>query len=219
MKDARGTAERLTVGMKVSVTAAIGMIHALARTWRFRSIGEESMHRIRADKTPTVLTIWHGDMLPMLWYHRNQGIVVLVSEHKDGEVVARILQRLGYSVIRGSTSRGAGRALLGVVRELKDGHNVAITPDGPRGPCHKFAPGALVAAHRAGVPLIAGVPHIDRYWKLSTWDGFVIPMPFARITIAFSAATRVSAETIRDAAEEAPRVERMMEELGRIACA
>jgi lysophospholipid acyltransferase (LPLAT)-like uncharacterized protein len=165
-----------------------------------------------------VFTLWHGQMLPLLWFHRNQGVAVLVSEHSDGEIIARILEWMGYALIRGSTSRGAGRALIGLTRTLKEGNDVAITPDGPRGPRHKFAPGAVVAANRADVPIVPTVAHVDKSWTLSSWDGFVIPKPFARITIAYGPATRVTARTPREAADEAPRLEQLMSETAQAAC-
>ena len=146
-------------------------------------------------------------------------MAVLVSEHSDGEIIARILEWMGYALIRGSTSRGAGRALIGLTRTLKDGNDVAITPDGPRGPRHRFAPGAVVAANRAGVPIVPAVAHVERGWQLSSWDGFVIPKPFARITIAYGAATRVQATTPREAADEAPRLEELMAATAQAACA
>jgi lysophospholipid acyltransferase (LPLAT)-like uncharacterized protein len=219
MKDARGTPQELRFGMKLSVFAASGLIGGLARTWRYRIVNEATMLRLRSENTPILFTLWHGQMLPLLWHHRDQGVAVLVSEHKDGEVIARILDWMGYALIRGSTSRGAGRALLGIVRTLKEGHDVAVTPDGPRGPRHKFAPGSVVAANRAGAPILPTVAHIDRFWQLSTWDGFIIPKPFARITIAYGTPTVVSAETPREAAEEVPLMEQLMDEARQMACA
>ncbi|MEO5588847.1 MAG: lysophospholipid acyltransferase family protein, partial [Gemmatimonadaceae bacterium] len=165
-----------------------------------------------------LFALWHGQMLPLLWHHREEGIAVLVSEHRDGESIATVLGMLGYTLIRGSTSRGAGRALLGLVRTLRSGVDAAITPDGPRGPRHQFAAGALIAANRANAPILPIVAHVDRYWQLSSWDGFIIPKPFARVTVAYGPATMVHAETPREAAEEAPRLERIMSEALKVAC-
>jgi hypothetical protein len=158
-------------------------------------------------------------MLPLLWHHRDQGVAVLVSEHQDGELIARVLDWMGYRLIRGSTSRGAGRALLGLVRTLKEGNDVAVTPDGPRGPRHKFAPGAVIAANRAEAPILPTVAHVDRYWKLRTWDGFMIPKPFARVTVSYGDPVRVRAASPREAAEEAPAIEKLMEDAYKAACA
>jgi lysophospholipid acyltransferase (LPLAT)-like uncharacterized protein len=211
VKDSRGLSE-LSLSRRLAVLGGANFIRALSRTWRYRATGDESVSRLRAEKTPILFTIWHGEMLPLLWYHRNQGVAVLVSEHKDGEIIAQILDWMGYTTIRGSSSRGAGRALIGLVKTLRDGRDVAITPDGPRGPRHKFAPGAVVAAHRSGAPIIPTVAQVDRFWQLKSWDGFIIPKPFARITVSYGEITHVHAETPREAAEEAPRLERLMDE-------
>lgn len=157
-------------------------------------------------------------MLPLLWHHRHEGVAVVVSEHSDGEIIARILEWMGYRLIRGSTSRGADRALLGIVKTLKRGEDVAITPDGPRGPAGKFAPGAVVAANRAGAPIIPALAYVDRAWKLSSWDGFIIPKPFARITVSYGPPLRINAPTTRDAAAYAPHLEQMMGEAFAAAC-
>lgn len=218
MKDARGKRE-LSLALQASLFAGSGVIRALAATWRYRTIGDETVTKLRESRTPILFTLWHGQMLPLLWHHRNQGVAVLVSEHKDGEVIARVLGIMGYRLIRGSTSRGAGRALLGIVRTLKEGNDVAITPDGPRGPRHRFAPGAVIAANRAGAPIVPAVAHVDRYWQLRTWDGFIIPKPYARITVAYGEITHVSSPTPREAAQEAPRLEKIMADAYDLACA
>jgi lysophospholipid acyltransferase (LPLAT)-like uncharacterized protein len=217
VKDSRGAGE-LSLGDRAAVVAGATAIRALASTWRYRTIGAETLAGMRARREPVLFSLWHGQMLPLLWFHRNQGVAVLVSEHSDGELIARILEWMGYALIRGSTSRGAGRALIGLVRALRNGSDVAITPDGPRGPRHKFAPGAVVAANRADAAIVPTLAHVDSCWRLSSWDGFIIPKPFARITIAYGPATRVSADTPREAADEAPRLEQLMAETAQVAC-
>jgi lysophospholipid acyltransferase (LPLAT)-like uncharacterized protein len=217
VKDSRG-AKRLSLGEWATTVAGGNAIRALAKTWRYRVVGDEPLKRLRAEGTPILFALWHGEMLPLLWHHRNQGVAVLVSEHKDGETIAQILEWMGYALIRGSTSRGAGRALIGLVKTLKSGHDAAITPDGPRGPRHKFAPGAVVAANRSEAPILPTVAHVDRYWQLSSWDGFIIPKPFAKITVAYGPMTHVTSATPREAAEEAPRLERIMDETAQLAC-
>ena len=174
----------LPLKIRLSVLAGGQFLRALSATWRYTVIADSPVKKLREAHVPVLFALWHGQMLPLLWYHRDQGVAVVVSEHNDGEIIARILEWMGYRLIRGSTSRGADRALLGIVRTLRNGNDVAITPDGPRGPARNFAPGAAVAANRSGAPIIPAVAHVDRAWKLSSWDGFVIPKPFARITIA-----------------------------------
>ncbi|HEY3133359.1 MAG TPA: lysophospholipid acyltransferase family protein [Gemmatimonadaceae bacterium] len=194
-----------------------GVLQLLGRTWRFRLVNAEAVGRLRAAKTGFIFSLWHGHLLPLLWFHRDQGVIVLISEHRDGEVVARAAASLGFGLIRGSTTRGADRALISIGRELQAGQEVAITPDGPRGPRHKFAPGTLVAAQRAGSYIVPTVVVADRAWHLNSWDRFMIPKPFARVTIAYGTPTKVMAQTPRAAAEEGHRFEELMAETIRMA--
>lgn len=205
--------------VRLSVLGGGNVLRALSKTWRYRAINDQPVKDLRKAGTPILFALWHGQMLPLLWYHSNQGVAVVVSEHSDGEIIARILEWMGYRLIRGSTSRGADRALLGIVRTLKEGKDVAITPDGPRGPARKFAQGAIVAANRARTPIIPALAHVDRAWKLSSWDGFVIPKPFARITIAYGPPTLVEAATTREAAAQTSRFEGLMKDALDVACA
>jgi lysophospholipid acyltransferase (LPLAT)-like uncharacterized protein len=182
-------------------------VSVLARTWRYRVVNPEIWQRVRETGKPWVFVLWHGGLLPLTYWHRGRDIAVLISEHRDGEVIARVVHSWGYRTVRGSTTRGGGRALLGLIRELQQGSVVAVTPDGPRGPAQTVQPGALVAAQRAGVPVIPIVVRVDRAWQLSTWDRFMVPKPFARITIAYGDATFVADGGPRGAADDAQRFE------------
>lgn len=191
---------------RVRLVVAVGtrFLRLLARTWRFREVGREEWLARRAAGLPTIITLWHGQLLPLTVYHRNSGTAVLISEHRDGEVIARVVQAFGFETVRGSTSRGGARALLELVATLRAGRDVAVTPDGPRGPSHEYAPGALVAAHRAGAAIVGVAAHVDRAWYLRSWDAFAIPKPFARITVAYTPARFVTADSAREAAAAAP---------------
>ena len=192
-------------------------LQLLGRTWRFRTVNDEALQSLRKKGRPFIFSLWHGHLLPLLWHHRNQGVKVLISEHRDGELVARVAQSLGYGLIRGSTTRGANRALISLVRELQAGHEIAITPDGPRGPAEKFAPGALVAAQRSDCYILPVAMFARPAWRLRSWDAFSIPKPFARITVAYGKPTKVVADNARSAAEEGPRLERLMSDAVRSA--
>ncbi len=205
--------------LRMSVLTGSAALRAIASTWRFRIRGGEHLASLRAAGTPFIFSLWHGQLLPLIWHHRGQHVAILVSEHRDGELIARIARSIGYRLIRGSTTRGGGRALLALVRTLEAGTEVAVTPDGPRGPAFEFAPGALVAAHRTGAPLLPIAAHADRAWRLSSWDGFIIPKPFARVTVAYGAPVRVDAESPRGAAAQSPEFEELMSDTVRAACA
>lgn len=199
-----------SLNLRLSVLAGSGVLRALASTWRYRITGGNHLLNLRESKTPFIFSLWHGHLLPLIWHHRHQHVAILVSEHSDGELIARIAQSIGYNLIRGSTTRGGGRALLALVRALDAGNEVAVTPDGPRGPAHKFAPGALVAAQRTGAPLLPIAAHASRAWKLSSWDGFMIPKPFSTVTVSYGAPARVEAATVREAAAQSSDFEALM---------
>ena len=197
---------------KVSLTVRLGtvLIRVLATTWRFRVTNGEAIRALRSRRQPFIFAFWHGTMLPLVWLHRDQGVPVVISEHRDGEIIARIVERLGFRTIRGSSTRGAARALLGIVRELENGAEVAVTPDGPRGPARKFASGALVAAQRVGVPIVGIGVDASRTWRLKSWDRFMIPKPFSRVNVVYTTPTCVAAVSAREAEDEAPKFEALM---------
>jgi lysophospholipid acyltransferase (LPLAT)-like uncharacterized protein len=202
---------------RLTAFAGRALLRALAATWRIRIRNREATDELRAGGTPIVFAFWHGDMLPLLWQHRDEGVAILISSHRDGEIIARTAQSFGFRTVRGSSSRGAGRALLGLVRELEAGREVAVTPDGPRGPAGRFAPGALVAAHRAGCPIVPVAVHAASAWRLKSWDRFLIPKPFTRVTVAYGPPTWVQASSARDASEEARRFETLLADAGALA--
>jgi lysophospholipid acyltransferase (LPLAT)-like uncharacterized protein len=187
-----------------------GFLNVLARTWRIRVVNGEHVLKLRASGLPFIFALWHGHLLPLLWHHRDEGVKVLISEHRDGEIVARAAESLGYGLIRGSSTRGADRALIALVRELQAGREVAITPDGPKGPAGKFAPGALIAAQRSSSFILPVAASASRSWRLKSWDRFMIPKPFARVTVAYGPPTKVLATNPRAALEEAPRFEKLL---------
>ena len=160
-------------------------IKTLAATWRIRESGLEQW------KPPFIFVLWHSRILPLLALHKREGIVLLVSRHRDGEYLADLAQGWGYSSVRGSTQRGGEVGLLGIVRALQGGAVVAMTPDGPRGPRERVQPGAIAAAQHAGVPLIAAGARTASAWYLSSWDRICIPKPFAAIDVRYSAPIRI----------------------------
>ena len=200
---------------RVRWAARIGsfLVRALASTWRLHVTNAETHERLRRTGQPLIFAFWHGTMLPLLWRHRNTGVAILISEHGDGEIIARIAHSLGYRSVRGSSSRGGERALLGTARALEEGQDVAFTPDGPRGPRESFAPGALVVSQRTGAPIVLIAVDAPRAWRLSTWDGFLIPKPFARVTIGYADPERVEAPDARAAAAQAPLWQQRLREL------
>ena len=161
------------------------LVRLLASTWRFEEMNAAPWRALRTDGKPFIFALWHGHLLAQTWLRRREGITVMISEHRDGEIIARLVESWGYRTVRGSTSRGAGRALLGMVRELQSGKEFAITPDGPRGPAGEAAPGVLLASQRAQVPIVTMRSEVSRTWRLGSWDRFMIPKPFARVRVIY----------------------------------
>ncbi|MGI8844370.1 MAG: lysophospholipid acyltransferase family protein [Gemmatimonadaceae bacterium] len=197
-----------------SVRAGAVLLRLLARTWRFREIDGEYMRGMRRRGEPYIAVLWHGELLPLLWWHKNQGVALLISEHGDGEIIARVARSIGYELVRGSSSRGADRALLELIRVVSSGRAIGITPDGPRGPEHTFAAGALLVSQRSRAPIILVRASASRSWRLRSWDRFVIPKPFARVTVAYAEPQTVVADSARDAAAQAPRFQEALLSLG-----
>ncbi len=211
----RDDAPRKGVGgwrLRWTVTLGVLMLRALAITWRLEVRRGEFRERCLRAERAFIYALPHGHLLPLLWYHRAQGVSIVISEHRDGEIIAQVAERLGYGTVRGSTTRGAARALLGVIHELEDGHPVAFTPDGPRGPAGSFAPGTVVASQRSGCPILPVAAAASRAWRLRSWDRFLIPKPFARITMAYGEPTVVATASARDAVNEVPRFQRLLAE-------
>lgn len=168
------------------VTAAVAALGSLAATWRVEVHGDR--HRAAIAGGPFLFALWHHALLPLLWHHRQRGIALLISQHRDGELVARAAQDLGYRVIRGSSTRGGGAAFRGVLRMLDRGIPVAITPDGPRGPDRVVKPGIVRAAHLAGVPILPVSAEAGRAWRAASWDRLLIPQPLSRVRVAYGRA-------------------------------
>lgn len=196
-----------------------GVLRLLARTWRVRFANPATIPDVHRSGARVIYVLWHGNLLPLLWAHRDRGVAIMVSEHSDGEIITRIARSLGFRAIRGSSSRGAARALLGACREIEAGHDIAVTPDGPRGPARSVAPGAIAIARRTGAAMVPVAAHAERAWRLRSWDRFVIPKPFARITIAYDDPIRVPRDAARADTEEAERLRAGIDRAGEAAAA
>ena len=156
----------------------------LTSTLRWRSEGDEYYDAVIRSGRQPIMAFWHGRILPATHYFRRRSIVVITSENFDGEWIAGIIERFGYGTARGSTSRGAARALLQLKREMAAGKPAAFTLDGPRGPARIAQPGAVWLAKATGNPILPFHIEADRYWTANSWDRTQIPKPYATAAIA-----------------------------------
>ncbi len=174
------------------------LVRGLLSTTRLRREGQEHFLSHRTHGRPVVFAFWHGQLLPLVYYHRAEGIVVLVSEHADGEYITRVIERHGFGTARGSSSRGAAKGLKALIRAARAGSDLALTPDGPQGPARVFKPGALLAAQVTGLPVIPLGVGCSGGWRLGSWDGFLIPHPFSRIGVVYGRARVIPRDIERD---------------------
>lgn len=163
-----------------------GTLTALMKTVRWSISGREHYDEWWGARRPAVFVLWHGRLLPCSFYHRGEGLATLISQHQDGDYIAGIVEAWwGFDAIRGSSTRGGSAALRQIVRKLKSGTAVAITPDGPQGPRQKMKTGPLLAAQLAGVPIIPVSAGGGPAWWVGGWDRFLIPRPFSRIRLLY----------------------------------
>ncbi len=182
---------------KVRAAGAAGavVVSALLRTVRFDiRIHPDTQHLLGAAGS-AAYGFWHGRMLLLAFLHRDQGIAVMVSQHRDGEAIARVAADLGYVTARGSTTRGGTSGLRALIRRASEGRSLALTPDGPRGPREVAQPGIVTAARLSGLPLVPVGVAVDRCWRMKSWDQFQIPKPFSTVFVRYGAPLWVEDES------------------------
>jgi lysophospholipid acyltransferase (LPLAT)-like uncharacterized protein len=192
--------------IEVAAIAGLGylLVAALGRTLRWRTEGLGHLEAIVAAGRQPVMAFWHGRIFPAAYYFRRRGIVVITSENFDGEWIARIIERLGYGTARGSTSRGARRAMRQLVRAMRAGRPAGFTVDGPRGPARVAQPGAVWLARATGNPVLPFHLEASAHWTLRSWDRTQIPKPFSTVALVVGeplevprAATRAEIDAAR----------------------
>jgi hypothetical protein len=192
----RGAESPLTAGQRfkaaVIAGAASPLIGALCSTLRCSVDGAQHWDGVIQSGRPPILAFWHGRIVGGLHYFRRRGIVVITSQNFDGEWIARIIHRFGFGTARGSTSRGAARALVQLRQDLREGRPVAFTIDGPRGPARLAQPGAVWLAGATGNPILPFHIEANRFWTLHSWDRTQIPKPFSTLAVAIGEPMAVS---------------------------
>jgi lysophospholipid acyltransferase (LPLAT)-like uncharacterized protein len=134
---------------------------------------------------PFIVAMWHGDLLMQPYLYRRfrtkPRIKVIISEHFDGQLIAKTVSYLGLDAIRGSSRRGGAKVLIQAISMLKKGFDVAVTPDGPKGPRHSVADGVVVMAQKTGAKVVPFQCRPTKYWQIGSWDRFTIPKPFGHL--------------------------------------
>jgi lysophospholipid acyltransferase (LPLAT)-like uncharacterized protein len=175
---------RQRIILRVIIWAGSWIIRLIGPTLRV-SISYEDGAQQTLDQRPLIGSFWHSCIIPSTYICRDLGVRVMSSNSYDGEYMGRIIHQFGFVAVKGSSSRNAVRALLGLRRALADGWTVAFTLDGPRGPRHKVKPGPVALARSSGVPLTMFHAAVDKAWVLNSWDRMMIPLPFSRVLLRF----------------------------------
>ncbi len=215
------TGRRFTRWQRLQIAAAawIGTlaVGVLGRTGRWRIHGWQNFEAARAHGQGIIFSFWHREIASATWFWRRRGIMVMTSQNFDGEYIARIIHNHGYSAARGSSSRGARRAMMEMIRALRQGTDCAFTVDGPRGPRFVVKPGAVALARATGAAILCFHIQPQRSHVFSrSWDQFQIPYPFTRLGVFIAPPIFVEREcSEQDAAEKLAQVQQTLEDVQR----
>src|SRR5215203_5195152 len=182
------------------------LIRVIGRTIRYQVSGWENFEAIEAAGRLPIYAFWHDRIFAGTYFFRNRGIAVITSQSKDGEYIARFIQRLGYGAIRGSSTRGGVGALVEMIKTMRNGTATAFTLDGPKGPRYVAKPGAVILAKKSGNPIMPFVVECRKFWTVGSWDRLQIPKPFTRAKLIIDTPIYVNAD-----ADEAQVQEKLRE--------
>jgi hypothetical protein len=194
----RGWREELRIRLAAFV---VGAVHrCLSLTYSTRRAQASCAERRRAgEAVRCIYATWHESLWHAMQAMPNEGVTVMVSAHRDGEIIARVGARRGYDFVRGSSTRGGARALLEFTRLARDrSSDLAMIVDGPRGPRREIKDGVLFAASRTGLPIVPMGMHVSRAWRAGSWDRHVIGKPFAKVAVVLGPELRVPPDASRE---------------------
>ncbi|NLT68771.1 MAG: lysophospholipid acyltransferase family protein [Acidobacteria bacterium] len=168
--------------LKIYLVSLLGywIIRIVCATLRWEVQEARNLDSIRREGKRLIIAFWHGRMFMCSYFFRNQGIVVMTSRNRDGEYMARVIERFGYGLARGSSTRGSHGATVECLRAMKSGRDLGLAADGPRGPRYVAKPGAAYLARKSGNPVIPIHISVQRKWTIHSWDHFQVPFPFSR---------------------------------------
>jgi lysophospholipid acyltransferase (LPLAT)-like uncharacterized protein len=194
---------------------AWSLVSLWSLTVRVRFVNSEARDRLLAESGACIYAFWHGSMFLLLRAGRRGGIVIPVSESTDGEIMACLLKRFGFSTVRGSSSRNGHKALFGMICGLRKGETVGVAVDGPKGPLHEVKKGAAYLAAKMNVPIVPVATAARRSWVLeSTWEKLMLPRPFTRGLVLFGEPLRVTGTTEEEIESGRLQLEQSLRSLG-----
>ena len=197
MVSAYNLKQRITLAIVPRLASLI--IRCLGATLRYEDVCEIGATPGYDSPPPAVYAFWHRCLLAGAWRFRKYGLTILISRSFDGELIARTVERLGYVAIRGSSSRDGAPGLRNMQRAYLSGHYCAFTADGPRGPAMVAKPGAAQLAQLVDTSVRTCYIHPHRAWRLRSWDRFLIPKPFSRVTIGWTVPAAADQPSVQSA--------------------
>ncbi|MCJ7830637.1 MAG: lysophospholipid acyltransferase family protein, partial [Desulfobacterales bacterium] len=175
------------------------LVDLLFRTTRIETVGEEPVRELLNSRR-FIAAFWHSRILLVSYLYQGWNAAILVSQSEDGEIIAQVLQRQGHETIRGSSTRGGGRALAGMIRRIREtARPAAIIPDGPQGPRFKVQPGVITLARKTGYPIIPMTYSAAAMKVFGSWDRFILPYPFTTCRLAYGPPLCVPTDANREA--------------------
>ena len=171
------------------------LVKALSATYRVRLYHPENEKDILDQHHSLIYASWHQRFFPgITFFSSRKPIAIMISQSRDGEMVARVVDILGWRSVRGSSTRGGVAALKKLKDLARDGYKIGHIVDGPKGPFGKIKPGLLRIAQVAGKPIVPTIVSAQTKWVFNSWDRFMVPKPFSRVIIRFGEAIEVPAD-------------------------
>jgi lysophospholipid acyltransferase (LPLAT)-like uncharacterized protein len=170
------------------------LVWLIGSTLRWQVDGWENFLEAKQRQRSIIYCFWHNQILSATHFWRFRNIVVITSQHFDGEAIAGTIKRFGYGSARGSSSRGAAKALLQLKRCIEQGKDVAFTADGPRGPACQVKSGPVWLSRKTGAAILPFHIQPKGFWSLNSWDAFRIPKPFSRVLVKIGHPLMISSE-------------------------
>ncbi len=187
-KKPQSALDKLLESLKIGIVSWIGAIvlWSLYKSWRWKvpdSLHDDSFWE---GANPRIFAFWHNRQIAMPGLHKYfkwRPVASLISQHGDGRMIAKAVGRLGLDSVAGSSTRGAAEALRAMARKLEEGSNVAITPDGPKGPIYKMKAGPIHLARLSGAPIYPLAIAAQKSWVFKSWDRMILPRPFTKVVV------------------------------------
>ncbi|MCE5335063.1 MAG: lysophospholipid acyltransferase family protein [Desulfobacteraceae bacterium] len=167
------------------------LLRVLHRTCKFTIIGEENLREAQKTGGPVIAAFWHSSFPGVLYYFRDRGYLTITSRSRDGELAARLVNRLGYTAFRGSPGKGGAIALKQLISAFRGSAGGGFPADGSQGPVQVVQKGLIVLGMYTGSPIFAVSVAADRCWRFRSWDRTILAKPFANVVLAVSPSIRV----------------------------